>query len=122
MNDTPGKWILIVEDEFLLATLTSDILREQGYMVVGPAPTKAMALDLIRSCVVDGAILDYNLVDGTSHSIAQLLQEKGTPFFFLTGSIYKTDVESLFPEALIIPKPFREDVLIEMLTTAFGPA
>jgi DNA-binding response OmpR family regulator len=64
--------VLVAEDEFLLADDLSTMLREQGAIVVGPAPTleKAEAL-LQNSDAVDAAVLDINLRDILVYPVAR---------------------------------------------------
>ncbi len=44
-----GIKVLVVEDEFLVATLIEDMLTSAGCVVSGPIPRLAEALDAVRS-------------------------------------------------------------------------
>src|SRR3546814_6070425 len=48
--------VLVVEDNFLLADVIADTLREYGCEVVGPAGDVAMAVKLAREAELDGAV------------------------------------------------------------------
>lgn len=83
--------ILIVEDEFLLASDLAQALESAGYKVVGPAPSVDIALKTIDASQPDAAVLDIQLSDGKSFPVARRLLELGLPFVFLTG-ITKSDI------------------------------
>lgn len=80
-----GLHVLVVEDEYLVAELIRDQLRELGCAPVGPAATSDEALELIKSERVDAAILDINLIQGTSEPVARELRYRRCPFVFVTG-------------------------------------
>jgi two-component sensor histidine kinase/ActR/RegA family two-component response regulator len=80
-----GKRILLVEDDFLVASTLSSALAAAGCDVIGPASTVDEACRLIKLEPVDAAVLDINLSPGTSAPIARSLQYRGCPFLFVTG-------------------------------------
>lgn len=80
-----GRRILIVEDDYLVASWLAGVLRQWGCEVIGPAPTVEEGLRLARSSDIEGAILDINLRGEHSGPVAEELEAKGLPFFFLTG-------------------------------------
>ncbi|MEE4154734.1 MAG: response regulator [Erythrobacter sp.] len=81
-----GKTVLVVEDEFLIATDTCRALEEAGARVLGPAGRMQDALDLIsHEYRIDGAIVDLNLHGTMAFPVAQALMERGVPFAFATG-------------------------------------
>jgi CheY-like chemotaxis protein len=77
--------ILLVEDEWLIAEEFALLLQEAGYQIVGPAPSAAIALDLLGRHRVDVALLDLTLVGETSYRVADTLMTRGIPFAFVTG-------------------------------------
>jgi len=85
MSGFAGKRILVVDDEPLIAMMLEDILDDLGCAVVGPALGADEAEALAREAAIDAAILDLNLGDRTSHSIAALLRERGIPFVVASG-------------------------------------
>jgi CheY-like chemotaxis protein len=90
----PG--VLIVEDEWLIATDLAEAVRTLGYEVVGPVYSVSAALDLLDTAQVDGALLDVNLRGETSYPVAEALAARGIPFAFLSGyasSQLRTDFE-----------------------------
>ena len=111
--------ILIVEDEWLIADYFADILRDEGYDIVGPVATIAEALSTIDEERIDGAILDIRLREETSYPVATRLDGLGVPFLFLSG-----DPEPDRPERLqsapTLPKPILPDELIAGIRQLLG--
>jgi CheY-like chemotaxis protein len=98
--------ILVVEDEMLLAMNIEDMLLEQGYEVAGIASRLAPALALAKEGGFDAAVLDVNLAGETSFPIADLLAERGIPFFFATGYGLQ-GLEERYQGRPVLQKPFR---------------
>ena len=70
-------WILIVEDEALIAWMLADSLEDGGHEVVGPAATMAEALALCEAAPPELAVLDINLRDGSNGvDVARALLER----------------------------------------------
>jgi CheY-like chemotaxis protein len=89
--------ILVVEDEYLIADDMQRELERLGVVVIGPAPTVAMALRLLHAApILDGAILDINLRGEKSFPVADALRERAIPFVFTTGY-----------DPSMIPEPYR---------------
>ncbi|MCZ0961048.1 hypothetical protein [Paracoccus benzoatiresistens] len=80
-----GVTVLVVEDDFHLATCTSDALRKAGAEVLGPVAREDQALSLIAGQVPSCAIVDINLGEGARFKIADALKARGVPFMFMTG-------------------------------------
>lgn len=82
MNDDAlaGKAILIVEDEYVIATDLRQGLEAIGATVVGPAPSLPAAIELIKSGThIDVAILDINLQGKMVFAVADLMWERSVP-------------------------------------------
>ena len=77
--------LLVVEDDPILGALWADILAEAGVDVAGPCPSAAGALEEIAMRPPAAAMLDINLLDGTSFPVAQVLTRIGVPFFFVSS-------------------------------------
>ena len=71
--DLNGKRIVVVEDDFLLATDICRELRELGATVLGPAPTPFYAAQLIGRRRIDAAVLDVRLHGTTVFEVADML-------------------------------------------------
>lgn len=86
-NGLSGKRLLVVEDEYAIATDLAYALEDAGVEVVGPAASVEDALELVRreGDRLDGALLDINLRDERVYPVADALAAKGVPFMFTTG-------------------------------------
>jgi DNA-binding response OmpR family regulator len=106
--------VLIVEDEFFIALDIGQQLGDQGFEVVGPAPSVSKALKLVSEQGCDVAILDVNLGGETSEPVARKLQESDKPFVVLSG--YSTENKlPWFGAAPVLSKPLRMDDLVAAL-------
>jgi CheY-like chemotaxis protein len=77
--------VLLVEDQFLVAIYLETLLEELACVVLGPAGSVAAGLAIARQEQLNGAVLDINLRGEPSFPIAQELQMRPVPFFFVTG-------------------------------------
>ncbi len=106
-----GKRLLIVEDEYFIASDLKRALETQGATVVGPVGRVADALALIERAPIDAAMLDVNLGSAMCFPVAELLQSRGVPFLFLTGYDGWTLPEGLRTAPLMV-KPFDSAAVI----------
>ena len=114
-----GKRILVVEDDFYLATDEKRLLEGAGAIVVGPFGSGSSPRDIGTAGEVDAAIVDVNLGEGPSFDFARMLQSRATPFVFVTGY----DAGAIPPELADAPrleKPIRERQLIAVLQRLVG--
>ena len=107
--DLTGRTVLVVEDDYFLATDTAAALRGAGAAVLGPCPSLDAMRDLLEDEMPTHAVLDLNLEGGgPQFEIARLLKSRGVPFVFLTG--YDSDVIPKDMEDVVRlqkPLPFR---------------
>ena len=82
----PGRSVLVVEDDYFLADAMTRALRAGGAEVVGPAPSVATAIRLLRTRNPDAAVLDVNLGEETAFPVADALATDGVPFLFVTAA------------------------------------
>jgi ActR/RegA family two-component response regulator len=81
-----GRRLLIVEDEYTVATDLARAFEEVGVDVVGPAGSVKEALKLLAEAGdIDGAVLDVKLCDEQVFPVADVLMDRGIPFVFATG-------------------------------------
>lgn len=116
MTGTPGRRVLIVEDDYYLATDAQQALETSGFSAVGPFPQPEDAIRFIENEDVDCALVDINLGQGPSFKVAQALQAKAIPFAFVTGYDSPT-IPNEFAEVIRVEKPFTERGLVETVTT-----
>jgi DNA-binding response OmpR family regulator len=80
-----GARVLVVEDEFLVATLIEDMLESAGCVVAGPIAGVAAALDAFNHDTYEAAVLDVILGRARIDPGADALSRQNVPFMFVTG-------------------------------------
>lgn len=112
-----GRRLLLVEDEFLIASDLARLLRQQGAVVLGPAATVRSALDLLATdASPDGAVLDVNLRGELAFPVADELWARGVPFIFTTG--YSNDmIPDRFAGVPCCEKPFEGPEVVRALSS-----
>jgi len=85
-RDGRGLRVLIVEDNFLLASGLKLVLERFGAHVLGPVANVHAALELVEAeQAIDGALLDVKLGDELVFPVADALRARGIRYAFLTG-------------------------------------
>lgn len=115
-NAIAGKRILIVEDEMLVAVLVEDTLADYGGDIIGVAATLREARRFATSEDFDAAVMDVNLAGESVHPVAEILENRGIPFIFVSG-YGQSAVPKSKPNWRICAKPFRGNELAEFLST-----
>ncbi len=100
-----GKYVLIVEDEVVLAMMLEDLFSDAGAHVVGPAATVEQAIALIDSQTIDVALLDVCLRDQRSDPVAEALRQRGVPYVLATG--YSSPYGAELADGPTLHKPYR---------------
>jgi DNA-binding response OmpR family regulator len=82
-----GRKILIVEDDYMVAQLLTDMLEEAGAQVVGPFGWLEEALRVANdeAATFDSAILDVDLHGKQSYPVADALAARNVKVIFCTG-------------------------------------
>ena len=116
----PGRLVLVVEDEALIAMDLEARLERRGWRVLGPAATVARALRLL-----DGggempvvALLDANLRGETVTPVAERLRALGVPFVVASAYDGARLAELGLGGAPSVGKPAREAALFAALERA----
>lgn len=110
-----GKHILVVEDEYFIASDIKRILQEAGAIVVGPVSGLDHAIALAQQQQpLDAGVLDVNLEGDDSYPLADALRGRSVPFMFLTGYDGWSMPEA-YREAPRLAKPFCPQTVIAML-------
>jgi CheY-like chemotaxis protein len=115
-----GKQILVVEDEYFIASDLKRALEAQGATIVGPVASLGKALDLIARQAIDAAILDVNLEGAHSFPVADQLRENGVPYMFVTG-YDEWALPEKYRQVPRVAKPFRVSVMLRALSDLFEP-
>jgi DNA-binding response OmpR family regulator len=97
--------ILILEDEPLVALDLEMAVEAVAPSEVRWSPSIAAARRFVGE-PIDFALLDIDVEDGKTFDFARQLQDRGTPFAFVSGSKLD-DVPEELRSAEFIPKPYR---------------
>jgi DNA-binding response OmpR family regulator len=115
-----GVRVLVVEDEFLVATLIEDMLVAAGCVVAGPIPRLSEALDAADRGTFDAAVLDVNLGGDRVYPVADALSRRNVPFAFVTG--YSAGVLPYeYAKRPRLCKPFKMADLLDKLSSLVAP-
>jgi two-component SAPR family response regulator len=112
-----GISVLVVEDDYFIASEICGALSKCEAHIVGPAPDIRRALQLLNSSTVHCAVLDINLHGDLAFELAEEVERLGVPLIFATG--YSG---GLIPERLAakprLEKPINLDQLLSVVLTA----
>jgi two-component system, response regulator PdtaR len=109
--------ILVVEDDFLIGTLLSEMLVALGYTVCAVERTEASAVAAAARFQPDLMIVDAHLSDGSGISAVEtIVRKRFIPHVFVTGD--KLGTLLLRPKDVVIEKPFRERDLVQAIARA----
>jgi two-component sensor histidine kinase len=114
----PGRRILVVEDEPLVAMMMAQIILDLGAKVLGPfgSLAEALAADLSG---LDAAVLDVNVAGDLVYPLAEKLTSLETPILFLTG--YDAgSIDPRFRHGGVLTKPVDGSELAVCLATILG--
>src|ERR687890_2665473 len=116
-----GSRVLVVEDEALIAMSISAMLTDAEGVPVGPAFSVREARQLIKDvAMLDAAVLDVNLADGSVTPILEALSARGIPTVIYTGGVIPEDVRQRHPDLIALSKPVLPARLIGELRRAIG--
>jgi CheY-like chemotaxis protein len=112
-----GRRLLVVEDEYLIASDLAEWLESEGVQVMGPAPSVDEALGLLNTdALPDGAVLDVNLGDEQVFPVAEALRAADVPFVLLSGYDPRVIPEA-YRDAPRCAKPLHRPALLRALAT-----
>ena len=80
-----GICVLVVEDDYFVASDTASVLADHGARVLGPVPDLARARGILAAESPHCALLDVNLKGAFVFELAEELQAHGVPAIFATG-------------------------------------
>jgi len=113
------KRVMLVEDEALVGMMMRDMLVDLGYFVVGPFCSLSEAHGALDAQQYDCAILDLNLRGDLVYPIANLLDERGTPYLFVTG-YGPESTEARYAHVPVLQKPIARDMLDDAVRARLG--
>lgn len=103
MPTLSGRAVMIVEDDYFIATSLAEHFRAAKAHVLGPFPTASAALD--HTTAAEMAVLDLDLRDRDVLPLADQLMEAAIPFVFYTAQ-ETVDLPSRFAHIALIPKQY----------------
>lgn len=111
-----GRRVLVVEDNAIVAMPLVVHLEDCGAEVIGPASSLGAAFAALEVHEqIDGAVLDVELGSEKVWPLAAVLNERGIPFVFATGS----GEDWWYPPDLLshprFVKPYAEDAVADAL-------
>jgi CheY-like chemotaxis protein len=96
--------ILLIEDEVFIRMMLVQMVEELGHKVVAEASSVDVGQSLAKTEEYDLAILDINLQGFNVWPVAEVVMDRGLPFFFLSG--YSPEVvPDGFNGTLLLNKP-----------------
>jgi DNA-binding NarL/FixJ family response regulator len=110
--------VLIVEDEPLIAMSIEFSVECLGQEVVGPVGRLGEAMAAAASDDCDCAVIDINIIGGTSYGVARTLAARHRPFILASGysdSSLPADMQNR-PRLM---KPYSDDQLAAALNQMF---
>ena len=110
-----GRRVLVVEDDYFLATDTCQWLLDAGAEVVGPTRDADEVCGMLDREQVDSAVVDINLGLGPAYEVARRLDHDRVPFLFATG-YDRSALPSEFQDMPRIEKPFHQLDLVKAVT------
>ena len=112
-----GLYVLVVEDESMVAMLIEDMLTDLGHHVVATSGSMSNASKLVSDSSADFAILDVNLNGEETYPLAASLTAKKIPFIFATG-YGSSGIKAEWAGVPVLQKPFQELELRDAIARA----
>lgn len=111
-----GRRILVLEDEPLIAMMTTQLIRDLDGAVLGPFANTRRAAEAITDDI-DAALLDVNIAGEFVYPLAERLLALGIPIVFVTG-YDASAIEPRFASSALLTKPVDRDELTTALLSA----
>ncbi|MEC4594472.1 MULTISPECIES: response regulator [Nitrospirillum] len=106
-----GTCILVADDEVMIAINLEETFRDAGADILSAA-TVPQAIVAARNPRLTAAILDVRLGRETSEAVADILTERGIPFFFYSGQMLSPSMQAKYPGVPVLTKPVRQDAFM----------
>lgn len=111
--------ILIIEGDPMFGYLIDNMVFDVGYAVSGIAQSIALGRQELAKRNFDAVLLELTLGCQSTSEIADMLQETGTPFAFLSGP--DGVFEARYKNVPVLHKPFTAYQLYVLLERLVGP-
>ena len=114
--------VLLVDDEYLVRGVLSEILKEAGFAVV-PAENGAQAIEILsRLSHVDLVFSDIKMAPLDGFELAKWVHEHkpGLPVILTSGYSGKTNMAAELNGAQLFRKPFDFDAVVEKIRDTLG--
>jgi DNA-binding NtrC family response regulator len=102
--------ILIIEDEFMMALMLEEMLKDLGYSISGKIGNIDSALLQIQNTAFDAVILDVNLDGHMTYQLADFFIDKKIPFLFSTGYAQES-ILNQYAGYMTLQKPYTREQL-----------
>jgi DNA-binding LytR/AlgR family response regulator len=106
--------VLILEDELFVALDLEEIIQTQLPSVETVHCASIAEAQAVLQEPIELALLDIDVVDGKSFPLAQMLNERGTPFVFVSSSRLD-EIPAHLTHVPFIPKPFAAPLIRQTL-------
>jgi len=117
---TPAvRSILLVEDQVAIASDLERILKEGGYVVIGPAASVAEALVQIVQHDIQAAVLNMKLGKGSTKPVLDVLAFSRVPFVLVSALSHKL-VPLKYRNRPFISWPCSDDALLRKLASVLS--
>ena len=111
---------MILDDEALIAWGIADEMEEFGWEVDHVVGTAKDAIAIAEAGKIDAAVIDYNLRDSSSETVARALVARDIPFVFVSGAI-PSQLPTLGTAVEVIGKPIDYSRINAVLSARLGP-
>jgi DNA-binding response OmpR family regulator len=119
-TELAGMRLLVVEDDYLVATDMCSSLRRRGAEIMGPVANVRRGREMVRQQRPDIALLDINLNGHLAFDLAHEFENDGIRTIFTTG--YDT---AFLPESLrdspCLQKPVNLNALLRLIRANAPP-
>jgi DNA-binding NtrC family response regulator len=110
-----GASTFLVEDEALIRMMVAEMIEELGHRVVAEAGNIQDAQVLAETAIFGLAILDINIAGSSIVPIAEIIDRRRLPFFFISG--YGSAAR---PEAFIERPALQKPLMLSKLGEAIN--
>ena len=111
-----GLKLLVIEDNYLIASLLKQILISAGCIVSEPIPELLQAQDAARYGDYDAVVLDINLNGVHVYPVSDILSDRNIPHLFLSGYSHQ-NIPIRYSGRPKLGKPFRREQLLDAVSS-----